>query len=85
MCKLFTLIIRDPIHYWAYDSFLVHASRKTSVRHARLFVAATEPRGRRKTAVVEQLRQTLVNSVPDTFIWMLCNSPLYTLHTTTSK
>ena len=29
--------IRDPIHYWAYDSFLAHASRKTSVRHARLF------------------------------------------------
>ena len=27
----------DPIHYWAYDSFLAHASRKTSVRHARLF------------------------------------------------
>jgi len=28
-------------------------------------VATTEPRRRRKTAVVAQLRQTLVNSVPD--------------------
>jgi len=29
---------RDPTHYWAYDRFSApYASRKTSVRHARLF------------------------------------------------
>jgi len=65
--------IWDPIHYWAYDSFLAHASRKTSVRHARLFtmhiVRATAVRGRkfrRKSTTSTEMSYDLLSYA---YIW----------------